>query len=660
METLRVGQATRDKFSSKRMASADPIGLLHRFTFKHRAYLLLAVELAIAAISYASAVLILWEGMGRGPVFDLLRVTIGPLILFRLAALVSVRLHRRSLRYASLQDFISIARAVSISSLLFWGFACLQFGSFKIPWAVILVDWAFLQLSWGGLHFSARIFAAHNAAARKSGKRVIIVGAGDAGIMLLKDLAFDSCSACRPVGMVDDDRSKWGRTIYDVPIVGGTADLPRIASETNAEEILICIPSATRAQMRSVLNACRQTKLPVRTLPSLSDLVDGRVSRRDLRVPPLEGLLPRDEVRFDIDETRRIVGGKVVLVTGAGGSIGSELCRQIAQADPQKLLLIDRSENSLFYVNMEVCERLGSDRVKPFLADLLHADRLREILRAERPDIIFHAAAHKHVGMLELHPQEAIRNNILGTRNVARAALECGTKQLINISTDKAVNPRNYMGLSKKVTELCIQELARVAGVRYSNVRFGNVAGSTGSVLRLFADQIDKGGPIRVTDPRATRYFMSVPEAVHLILRAAALGCGGETFVFDMGEPLSIYELAKTMMLFAGLKPHEDIPIEFTGLKEGEKITEELWEEWENPVPTSCDRIFVVRDENAHSHGILKKIEAMEALLAHGDRENLLAYIHGLAPEFRWNQNPVESRPASPAAGAGWNTWGAA
>lgn len=592
-------------------------------------------EIGLAAASYSLAVSLL-AGAGGAPwTTGVLRSTLGILLLFRLAALASVRLYRRSLRYASLLDLISIAKVASCSSILFWGLASWKFQSLTIPAAVFLVDWAFLQLFWGGLHFGARILRTQFAAGRKDGKRVVIVGAGDAGMTLLKELALDPASRCRPVAVIDDDPQKLGRTMYGVSVAGATKDLARIASQACADEILICIPSATRAQMREILDACRQSGVPVRTLPTVGELIGGKVSRRDLRSPRIEDLLQREEIRLDAQETQIVVGGKVVLVTGAGGSIGSELCRQIAQANPQKLLLLDRAENSLFYVNLEISERLGPERVKPLLVDLLHRNRLLEILREEKPDIVFHAAAHKHVGMLELHPEEAIRNNVLGTRNIAKAALDCGASRFVNISTDKAVSPRNYMGLSKKITELCIQELARVGGTCFSNVRFGNVAGSTGSVLRLFWDQIEKGGPIRVTDPRATRYFMSVPEAVHLILRAAALGKGGETFVFDMGEPLNIYELARTMMLFAGLKPEEDIPIEFVGLKNGEKITEELWEEWEHPLPTPCDRIRVIRETDALARGILFRMQEMEEYLARGDREGLVKYIQEIAPDFR-------------------------
>jgi FlaA1/EpsC-like NDP-sugar epimerase len=601
----------------------------------HRSAMVLGAELLLAAVSYALALFALAETRGVGWSGRILWTSLGAMLVFRLGGLLSVRLYRRSLRHASVPDFISILKAVSASSLTGSIVTAWLFPSPKISGAVFLVDAAFLVLLWGGLHFGARLLKTPKAAPRRSGKRVVVVGAGDAGITLLKDLAQDAAAASRAVAIVDDNPEKWGRTILGVPVVGGTRDLARLAAEHDPDEILICLPNATGAQMRDILAAGREISVPVRTLPSLSELTDGTVSRRQLRRPCIEDLLQREAVGVDVQQTRRIVGGKVVLVTGAGGSIGSELCRQIAEAGPRMLLLLDKSENSLFYVHRAAREQLGASRVKPLLADLVYKDRLREILRQEKPEIIFHAAAHKHVGLLESHPQEAIRNNVLGTRNLAEAALECGTSRLVNISTDKAVSPRSYLGLSKKLTELCVQELARIHGAKFTSVRFGNVAGSTGSVLRLFWEQIQKGAPIRVTDPRATRYFMSVPEAVHLILRAAALGNGGETFVFEMGEPLNIYELAKTMMLFAGLKPERDLAIEFTGLEEGEKISEELWEEWERPTATENERILVVSEQNPQAVGILKKIGRMERYLAHEDCQGLLEYLADFAPEFR-------------------------
>jgi len=358
--------------------------------------------------------------------------------------------------------------------------------------------------------------------------------------------------------------------------------------------------------------------------------------------PNIEDLLDRELIHVDPEETRELVKDQVVLVTGAGGSIGSELSRQIASAGPRKLLLLDKSENGLFYANLEASERLGAAKVKPLLADLLDRERLRGLFHSERPLLVFHAAAHKHVAMMDLYPCEAIRNNAVGTRNVAEAALEFGASRFVNISTDKAVNPRNWMGLSKKITELCIQELSGRGLTRFSSVRFGNVAGSSGSVLRLFWERIERREAIRVTDPRATRFFMSVPEAVHLILRAAAIGAGGETFILDMGEPVNICELAKTMMLCSGLRPGHDLEIVFTGLQPGEKINEELWDDREHPVISGTDHVLVIREKHPLADGIGKNIARMEDLLARGAETDVLDYLYSLFPDFRWSRASFE------------------
>jgi len=656
MQTLSVGQATRERF---RIIPDLPTAVA--WLGKHArgidtSVVVLVAEGILAALCYALSVFLVTQNRDAARTAEVLRHTLGLAAAFPLAFSLAVQLHRRSLRYASVFDLISIVKAVSLSSIFFAVFVLWQFPLLNIPVAVFIVNAALLQIAWGALHCSTRARHAHKAASRTTGTRAVIVGAGDAGMAVLKELALDPLSPCRPVAVVDDDSEKWGRTLYGVPIVGGTRKLVQIAAASQADEILICIPSATHPQMHDILDASRRSNLPVRSLPSLTELIRGTnrgtVSRRDLRSPRIEDLLQREEISLDAEEMCQIVGGKTVLVSGAGGSIGSELCRQIASASPRKLLLVDKSENSLFYVHREVSERLGDQRAKPFLADVTDRDRIARIMREARPDIVFHAAAYKHVAMLERHPEEAIRNNVLGTRNIAEAALECGVRRFVNISTDKAVAPRNYMGLSKKLTELCIQELARTGETCLTNVRFGNVAGSTGSVLRLFWDQIQKGGPVRVTDPRATRYFMSVSEAVHLILRAAVLGKGGETFVFDMGEPLNIYELARTIMLFAGMRPETDIPIEFIGLQEGEKLTEELWETWEHPIPTESGRILAIREENSRARGILTRIRRMEHLLSRAENERLLQFVQESYPEFRPSRPVSALRQAPVAVGA--------
>lgn len=645
-------QAVRSGLRSKlHSTGASVLPSWLRAAKPRRALLVLAAHLSLSVFSYALAVAVFTDSRGASWAGRVLTATVPWLLLLRLAGAAGSRLYRISLRHAGASDAIAIARAALLSSVGFAAFASWRFPLFHIPAALFLIDAAFLLILWGTLHFGISMVQSQRALCRKTGKRVVIVGAGDAGITLLKDLALDPDSPCRPVAVVDDDPEKWNRTLYGIPVSGGTKQLAAIATEKKAEEILICIPSATRSQMREILQACRATSIPVRTLPTLAEIMNGTVSRHDLRNPSIADLLQREEITLDPRQIREVVGDKVILVTGAGGSIGSELCRQIAAAGPKRLLLLDKAENSLFYANLEARERLDVARIHPLLIDLLDRRRLMETLAAERPEIIFHAAAHKHVGLLEMHPHEAIRNNVFGARNIAEAAVAFGAERFVNISTDKAVHPQSYMGLSKKITELCMQEMARAqasstsgtaaggSATRFMNVRFGNVAGSTGSVLRLFRDQIKKGGPIRVSDRAATRYFMTVPEAVNLILRAAALGQGGETFVFDMGEPLNIYELARTMSLFAGMQPDRDLSIEITGLAEGEKMAEELWEDWEHPVPTESGRILVIAEQNPLSQGIVKRIHCMEELLKRGEREGLLEYVHNLVPDFQLDRS---------------------
>ena len=631
--------------------------------------MVLGAELLLAAVSYGAAALV----MGLRPKGDasyiLFAETLGVALAFRFAAVLLAKLPQRSLRHATALDLICVTKTLAASSLTLAAFLLWCFPRANLSVSFFIVDSAFLLILWFGLHFGARILKTHQAASPPEGaRRTLIIGAGDAGIMLLRELALDSKSPSRPVAILDDDPTKWGRTICGLPVRGGTSGIAAVAAELRADEALVCIPSASRGQMRTILDACRRAELPVRTLPPVAELIRQSgggdrsattVSRGQLRPPRIEDLLDREAVRVDADETRRLVGGEAVLITGAGGSIGSELSRQVAAAGPQKLLLLDKSENGLFYANLEASEKLGVAQVKPFLADVTDRERVRSLLRAERPSIILHAAAHKHVALMDLYPREAIRNNVIGTRNVAEAAIEFGARRFVNISTDKAVNPRNWMGLSKKLTELCVQELSVRGATLFSNVRFGNVAGSTGSVLRLFWERIERREPIRVTDPRATRFFMSVPEAVHLILRAAALGQGGETFVFEMGEPVNICQLAKTMILYAGLQPGKDLQIEFTGLQPGEKIDEELWESRERVVDSGSENIFVIRGQHPLAEGIAKKIGRMEELIVLGTEGELLEYLCTIFPDFRWKganlteaSAPAMERAMARSAGA--------
>jgi FlaA1/EpsC-like NDP-sugar epimerase/dTDP-4-amino-4,6-dideoxygalactose transaminase len=607
-----------------------------------------SAELALAVASYVLALALTKTHASMAWSAALLIV-----LTLRMTALLTFGLYKSSLRHAGVFEFLNIFKASTLSSLFIFAFLRkLGMGPSGFPLSFFVLDWALLQFFWGALHFGPRAYRSQLAHARRRGKKVVILGAGDAGMTVVRELAFDPDAHCRPVAILDDDERHHGSTICGVPVVGGMKDLAKLVRTSGVDEALICIPSATRSEMSHMLAVCCQSNIPVRTLPTLCELVDGTVSPRRLRNVRIEDLLQREELRPNPEEIAEIVGQKVVLVTGAGGSIGSELSRQVATASPSVLLLLDKSENSLFYIHRELHERHPNLTIKPLLADITSRDLINDIFRDEKPAVVFHAAAHKHVGLLELHPVEAIRNNVLGVRNVATAAFNNGVERFVNISTDKAVNPENYMGLSKKLTELVIQELAAEGKTRFMNVRFGNVAGSTGSVLRLFWDQIQKGEPLQVTDPRATRYFMSIPEAVYLILRAAGQGCGGETFVFEMGEPINIYELAKSMSLMAGLMPGKEVPIYFVGLRDGEKFNEQLWEEWEQPASTSHKEIMMISQQNPLADGILAKIERMEAMLLSNDRKALLNFVGALVPSFNASRKRpvlVEERAALPA-----------
>jgi FlaA1/EpsC-like NDP-sugar epimerase len=547
--------------------------------------------------------------------------------------------YKGSLRYAGSHELLGIVKAVSFSSaLLFLFVRQLGITAETQPVALFVLDWALCQLLLGGLHFAVPIYRSQQTLWQRGGKRVAVVGAGDAGMTLVKELASDPNSRSRPTAIFDDNPRTHGTTICGIPVVGSTDCLAEAARSKSIDEVLICIPSATRSEMSRLFTICCRSGLPVRTLPTLAELADGKVSQRNLRSLRIEDLLHREELVSDPAEVAEVVAGRVVMITGAGGSIGSELSRQIAAAAPRKLLLLDKTENSLFYIDRELRESFPGLPVSPCLVDVTLRDSLDKVFQEHRPSLVFHAAAYKHVGLLELHPAEAIRNNVLGTRNVALTALEYGSEKFVNISTDKAVNPENYMGLSKKLTELCIQNLSQKRATRFMNVRFGNVAGSTGSVLRLFWDHLQKGEPLHVTDPRATRFFMSIPEAVHLILRAAGQGRGGETFVLEMGDPINIYELAKSMSLLAGFAPGKELPIHFVGLRGGEKVTEELWSSWERPAPTAHKGILVIEQKDSRSSDVLRLIDELDRGLQAGDDGKLHALLRQFFPSFAASQ----------------------
>ncbi len=396
------------------------------------------------------------------------------------------------------------------------------------------------------------------------------------------------------IGFVDDDPQKKGLRLGGVPVLGGVAQLPKLLKEHQIEEVVIAVPSAPKKVIRGIVACCKRSGVHFKTLPAIPELIDGTVSVSQLRNVEIEDLLGREPVQLDQQSICSYLAGKRVLVTGAAGSIGSEICRQICSYGPAKLLLVDHAETPLYQIEKELTARFPDLRIVPIIADIRRRDRVEALFDSFLPQVVFHAAAYKHVPMMEYNPMEAVSNNLGGTVNLAAAAHACGVEKFVMISTDKAVNPTNVMGASKRAAELYVQALAQGSRSCFTTVRFGNVLGSNGSVIPLFKEQIKKGGPITVTDPRVVRYFMTIPEACQLVLQAGCMGKGGDIFVLDMGEPVRILDLAEELIRLSGMTPREDIEIEFSGLRPGEKLYEELLIEGEGVMPTSHDKIRVV------------------------------------------------------------------
>lgn len=634
--------------------SAHPMGFFRNWlsgtNWNGRGLLVCVVDLALVAFSFLFSASFFASSNKAYLPAEVTLIFLPLALALRGLAFQIFGIYDRSFRHAGIADIIAIAKSVAASSVVLYFLSYFLNGRHGTLLAGHLFagDAITLFLLLSAFHFGARIYnysAELPAKASGSARRVVIIGAGDAGASVLKELLDAPRSGIVPVALVDDDPAKKGTLICGVPVVGGLARLSDIMFTYRGSEVLICIPSAKQQQRQRILAACLKCGVPVRTLPCLTDILAHRASTRDLRAVSIEEALQRERFVPDPSLAMNLVGGKKVIVTGAGGSIGSELCKQIAAADPSRLILIDKSENSLFYCHMALEEAFPGLDIAPVLADVTDAHNVRDVFLREQPDFVFHAAAYKHVGMMELHPDQAIRNNVLGTQNVLMASVEAGVSTFVNVSTDKAVNPRCFMGLSKKLTELLVKEFAERHGVRYMNVRFGNVAGSTGSVLRIFSEHIHKGQPIRITDPHATRYFMSIPEAVSLILCAASMGKGGETFIFNMGTPVNIYELARTLTLFAGVVPGEELPIHFTGLRDGEKVAEELWEDWEIPQVTENSHVFRLKGSNPLEIEILGAVQRLQDFLATHDQVGLLEYLDVMVPTFAAQRSTVSEPP---------------
>ena len=536
-------------------------------------------------------------------------------------------------RYASVQEARRVVLAgVAAGVVVVLGAGWLGGRARYLPISVLVMGAVLSLMGFGAIRFQSRLFALRRRSATTDRKRVLVVGAGDAGAMIVKDLFRNAALGLDPVGLVDDDPRKFGRALHGVPVVGRRADLPILVTRHGVDQVLLAIPSATSDVVRDVAAMCEEAQVTLRVLPSVHELVGGRATARDIRDLSVEDLLGRQQVQTDLDAVRAIIRGRRVLITGAGGSIGAEITRQVAALDASALLLLDHDETHLHDVVVGLTD---GRRPEVLLADVRDRDRIASLFLEHRPDVVFHAAALKHLVLLEQSPAEALRTNIIGTANVADAAAAAGVERFVLISTDKAVRPSSVMGASKWLAEEITRSLEG-SGCVFCAVRFGNVLGSRGSVIPTFLGQISRGGPITVTDPSMARYFMSVHEAVELVLQAAALSQGGEVFTLDMGEPVNIMDLARKLIRLSGRVPGKDVGIEVVGPRPGEKLVEDVVDPAERPVQSLHPSIVVSRPEPRDPASLRRALWEFEDLLRDGTTAELGERMKAIAAtQFR-------------------------
>ena len=557
-------------------------------------------------------------------------------------------LYRRLWVYASTSELRLITFAVTTASVLTSGvMLLLNFLNMVkpgMPRSALGIDWLLSLVLIGGSRFALRILAEQSSVprdAKREAKRVIIIGAGDAGALVVRELQKSSQLNLVPVGFLDDDPAKQRHQIYGVAVIGKVNALADVLDRQRVDEVILAIPSAPGRIVRMVNDVCRLKGISSRTMPGIYELIGGTVNVNRLREVDITDLLRREPVKIDDRLIGASFSGKRVLVTGAGGSIGREICRQVARWGPSELVLLGHGENSIFESLLELGGNFPSLSIHPVIADVRDAERIQEMFRVHRPQVVFHAAAHKHVPLMEANVEDAVTNNVIGTRNVVEAANRHGVERLVLISTDKAVRPVSIMGATKRLAEMIVLDAAHRNGRAYSVVRFGNVLGSRGSVVPLFKNQIARGGPVTVTHPEMHRYFMTIPEAVHLVLQAAAMGAGGEVFMLNMGQQVRILDLAEDLIRLSGLEPHRDIEITFTGIRPGEKLREDLWEDGVQFEPTPHSEIYRAADEEKVDGTQLASVIENLAHLAHqSETESLIRLIDESIPSASVRSTP--------------------
>ena len=611
------------------------VGRYGQLLQRHRSVLVFCLQLGLIAAANVTAFALRFEGDIPADHAQRLLRGLPIIVAIYSVGLTVFGIQRGLWRYVGLHDLGCIFWASVISSVALYGVLHGFLGWVSYPRSVIILTGVFSGLFLAGIRLAVRWLREWLHVLSPTARRVLVVGAGNAGELLIRDMLSSGGSQYRPVGLVDDDPIKRKMKIHGVPVVGAIADISALARELVAHEIIVAIPSASTGLKQRILAASEGCKVPIKILPSMKQLLANPEALRQVRPMSLEDLLQREPIQMDQQELHPLLEGKRVLVTGAGGSIGSELCRQIARYQPASLILFERYENGLYALDLELRMQFPKVRIISAVGDATVHDRVIEVLRQMDPEIIFHAAAHKHVPLMELNPKEAVRNNVFGAKTVAEAALACGIDRFVLISTDKAVNPTSVMGATKRVAEDLLQSLSHRGKTKFTVVRFGNVLGSNGSVVPLFTDQIRRGGPVTVTHPEIKRFFMTIPEAVQLVLQASHLGRGGEVFVLDMGEQVKVVDLARNMIVLSGLVPGQDIQIVYSGLRPGEKLYEELFDETEQVEPTSHIKIRrAISPPEMQSDRLDLAIAHLETAVSQGDDDELIRRLKEAVPTY--------------------------
>ncbi|WP_125152728.1 polysaccharide biosynthesis protein [Clostridium rectalis] len=573
---------------------------------------------------------------------EFFKLSIIPAIIITIFFNKIFRLYDSIWKYASIEELMSIVYSITLSNVViliysyFINYKLLETRYIRFPYGVHIIFWLLCVVTLGGMRFRYRVVDEINSEKNctKKKKRLLIIGAGDAAALLIKEIKRSNNLNYDIVGLIDDDSFKKGKMISGAKVIGGREKIKNICELKNVEEIILAIPSANVERKREIINICKDTNAKLKTLPGIYEIIDGKVSISKIRDVNIEDLLGREEVKLNSENINKYIKDKVILVTGGGGSIGSELCRQISKFKPKKLLILDIYENNAYDLQMELNFNHPELNKEVIIASIRDEKRLREVFEKYKPEVVFHAAAHKHVPLMENNPVEVIKNNIIGTYNVVKFSHEYDVKKFVQISTDKAVNPTNIMGASKRFCEIIIQAFDSISKTEYVAVRFGNVLGSNGSVIPLFKKQISRGGPVTVTHPEINRYFMTIPEAAQLVIQAGAMAKGGEIFVLDMGKPVKIVDLAKDLIRLSGYQPGVDIKIKYTGLRPGEKLYEELLMNEVALTSTEHDKIYVEKPEDNSIEFVEKSINEFRKII-NEDNESIFNLVEKKVPTYR-------------------------